>query len=278
MKVHTFDRLDDALQLLAESKSPLVPIAGGTDLLVSWHHRPKQGLQLLDLSRLNGELRSLRLTDDHVHLGALTTYWDVLTSTTVCEAFPLLRDAARQVGALQIQTRGTWAGNIGNGSPAADGVPVLMAYDATVLLQSIHGQREVPLHQYWTGYKKSVRRSDELIVAIRLPRRKRTVEWFHKVGARTAQTITKVGVAMTRDETGWRVCANSVAPYVCRCPNLEAALNEGTTFKDPADLRDIIAKDVAPIDDLRSTAAYRLRVLSNLLFHRLYDSTTNGIR
>src|SRR5207237_59937 len=128
--------LDQALGMMAER--PLTPIAGGTDLLVSWHHRTKNDLALLDLSPLT-ELAAVRLSDDELVLGGLTTYWQVMTSPDVCAAFPLLRDAARQVGAIQIQTRGTWAGNIANASPAADGVPVMMAYDAVVVLRSREG-------------------------------------------------------------------------------------------------------------------------------------------
>jgi len=263
--------LDEALGMMAGSPTPM-PVAGGTDLLVSWHHRPKEQLALLDLSRLNGQLPSMRLMDDRLELGALTTYWDVIESSDVSEAFPLLTDAARQVGAVQIQTRGTWAGNIGNASPAADGVPVMMAYDASVVLQSKGGWREVPLDGYYTGYKKSVKRPDELIVAIHMPRRKRNVEWFEKVGARAAQTITKVGVAVVHDANGWRVVANSVAPFVCRCRNFEAALEQGRKFATPEEIRDVIKKDVSPIDDMRSTAAYREAVLSRVLFHRLAGS------
>lgn len=269
MIVSTPASVNDALRLLAEAPAALTPIAGGTDLLVSWHHCPRDDARFLDLTRLAAELSELRLTRDVLELGALTTYWDVLQSPAVTAAVPLLAHAARQVGAIQIQTRGTWAGNIGNGSPAADGVPVLLAYDATVVLASAAGCREVPLDAYWTGYKQSVRRPDELIVAIRMPRRPRSVEWFHKVGARSAQTITKVGVAVVRDSAGWRIAANSVAPFVCRCRHLEAALAAGRAFARPDDIAAILQSDVAPIDDLRSTAAYRLNVLARILWFGL---------
>ena len=176
--------------MLAVADRPLTPIAGGTDLLVSWHHQVKDDWRLLDLSRLNGELASFHLTDDSLELGALTTYWDVMRSPEVCGAFPLMLDAARLVGAIQIQTRGTWAGNIANASPAADGVPVMMAYDAVVVLASTRGRREVRLDEYYSGYKRTVRQPDELIVAIHMPRRPREFEWFHKVGARSAQAIS----------------------------------------------------------------------------------------
>lgn len=267
MRVLTPTTLDEALNMLAAEGQFLTPIAGGTDLLVSWHHQPKDELNLLDLTALRDHLGRLRLTDEFLELGGLTTYWDVIASPEVSAAFPLLAEAARQVGALQIQTRGTWAGNIANGSPAADGVLVLMAYDATVILRSRAGQVEVPLDEYYTGYKQSVRRPDQLIAAIRVPRRKRTHEWFHKVGTRNAQAISKVGVAVVKDDSGWRVVANSVAPLVCRCRALERALAAGTIFQSPAEIRQLLAADVSPIDDVRSTAKYRATVLSRLLYY-----------
>ncbi len=270
MQVHRPATLDEALQLMQQPDVRPQPIAGGTDLLVSWHHRAKDGVRLMDLSRL-GELRTMRLTTDSLELGALATYWDVITSTEVSGVFPLLAQAAKLVGAMQIQTRGTWAGNIGNGSPAADGVPVLMAYDATVTLASSRGRREVALAEYWTGYKKSVKTADELIVEVRVPRHTCDFEWFHKVGARAAQAITKVGAAIVHSPAGWRVTANSVAPYVCRCKAMEAALERDEEFRSPDDVRQVISKDVAPIDDLRSTAAYRLNVLSRLIYFRLAE-------
>jgi len=256
--------------MLASADASLTPIAGGTDLLVSWHHVDRNGQCFLDLSRLD-ELRPFRLTDDTLELGALTTYWDVIRSADVTRAFPLLAQAARLVGAIQIQTRGTWAGNIANGSPAADGVPAMMAYDATVVLRSRDGTTEVPLDRYYTGYKQTVRRPDQLITAIRLPRRPRDVEWFEKVGARNAQAIAKLGVAVVRDPLGWRIAAHSVAPYVCRCRTLEQALNAGRSFASPADVLAALRPDISPIDDIRSTATYRERVLSRILYYRLAE-------
>ncbi len=271
MRVLSPTTLDEALELLAGDGRPR-PVAGATDLLVSWHQQVKDDWALLDLAPLRGELGAFRLTDEWLELGALTTYWDVRQSEEVAAAFPLLAEAARRVGAVQIQTRGTWAGNIGNGSPAADGVLVLMAYDATVVLQSRAGRTEVALDEYYTGYKQDVRQADQLIVGVRVPRRPRQREWFHKVGARRAQAITKVGVAVVRDARGWRVVANSVAPVVCRCRTLEAALEGGRTFRGPREIRRLLEADISPIDDIRSTAEYRAKVLSRLVYFWLLEN------
>ncbi len=270
MQLLTPDSLTAAVEMMSASSAPVTPIAGGTDLMVSWLAKSTDDLVLMDLSRIAG-LDGVRFSDEWLELGAMTTYWQVIELEAVRAEFPLLAEAASQVGAVQIQTRGTWAGNIGNGSPAADGVPVLMAYDAIVQLRSVDGIVETPLDQYFTGYKQSVRTPGQLITGIRIPRRRRDVHWFEKVGSRSAQAITKVGVAVVHDDRGWRVVANSVAPFVCRCRNMEKALDEGLTFKSPADILAVLAQDISPIDDIRSTAEYRACVLSRLLFYRLAD-------
>lgn len=269
MQVEQPANLEHALNLLAEHGGALTPIAGGTDLMVSWHHRPHEGLHYLDLGRVDA-LRGITLTNASLRLGARATYWEVIQRRDLRAEFGMLRRAALDVGAVQIQARGTWAGNIGNGSPAADGVPVMMAYEAEVELASAsRGARRVRLDEYWTGYKQSARQPDELIVAIHLPRRKRTWEYWHKVGSRAAQAITKVGVAAVVDAAGWRVCVNSAAPYVKRCRSLEAALDAGDRPATVAELNELLARDLSPIDDIRSTGRYRLWALGRVLFAAL---------
>ncbi len=246
-----------------------VPMAGGTDLLVQWPERvDEHDKTYLDLSKLN-ELKPLEWKEHELVLGGLTTYWDVIQDRGAWKEFPLLIDAARQVGAIQIQARGTWAGNIANASPAADGVPVLMAYDAAVVLESSEDREEVPLSEFYTGYKEMRRRPDQLIRAIRIPRRTYAFQLFEKVGSRRAQAITKVGVAVTRSDDGWRVVANSVAPTVCRCPAIEALLEHEAPVTSPEDLLPAIRQDVKPIDDIRSTARYRESVMARVLYFGL---------
>jgi CO/xanthine dehydrogenase FAD-binding subunit len=269
MKVLRPRRLDEALALKAADDAA-VPVAGATDLWVHWptsmaaHERT-----YLDLGGLD-ELRRIEVEGDTLVLGAGVTYWDVLRSEPCREHLPILLEAARQVGAVQIQARGTWAGNIANASPAADGVAVLMACDAEVVLASARGERRVPLDRYYLDYKVTVAEPDELIRAVRLPLRPYAFARFEKVGARRAQTITKVGVAMTSSAAGWRVVVNSMAPAVVRCPRIEALLagagGEGEGEGDfRAALADAIDGDLSPIDDIRSTAAYRRTVCARLI-------------
>src|SRR3989442_12437446 len=203
--------LAEALDMLA-SDGAAIPIAGGTDLLVHWPVRvDAHDRTYVDLSQLDA-LKPLSWTADELVLGGLTTYWDVIRDARAAREFSLLVDAARQVGAIQIQARGTWAGNIVNASPAADGVPVLIAYDAVVVLESWRGREEVPLDRFYSGYKQMRRYPDQLVVGIRIPLRRYTYQVFEKVGARRAQAIAKGGLAVTRSGAGWRGGGAGVAP------------------------------------------------------------------
>lgn len=259
----------EALKMLAASDGAAVPLAGGTDLMVHWPQRlDEYAKPFVDLSGLVN-LRAMRWKKSELVLGGLTTYWDVLRDARAWEELPLLTRAAHQVGAIQIQARGTWAGNVANASPAADGVPVLMAYDAVVVLQSLEGKETVPLAEFYTGYKQMRRRQDQLIVAIRIPRRRYDFQVFEKVGQRRAQAIAKVGLAVTHSKAGWRVVAASMAPTVRRCRAVEELLEERVPVRSPDDLLPALGRDVAPIDDVRSTAEYRKRVMARLLYHDL---------
>lgn len=259
--------------MLAEHKGGLTPMAGATDLLVHWPSRQEDhDRTFLDLSGV-GELRSIAWTPTALRIGALATYWETIREGRIGGMFPVLIEAARQVGAIQIQSRGTWAGNIVNASPAADGVPALMCYDANVVLASSASTRTVPLAEFYLGYRKTVRRPEELVSAIEIPLKPYDFGVFHKVGPRRAQAITKVGVAITRlagvKADAWRVVANSVAPTVCRCRNVERAIGGGTFLRSPDDFMPFVSADVSPIDDIRSTADYRRTVLCRLLYHSL---------
>ncbi len=264
--------LAEALAMRADHPDA-TPVAGGTDLCVNWPQSLAAGPRSrvwLDLSGIE-ELRALSWSDDGLALGACVTYWDVLQDRRATRELPLLGQSARQVGAVQIQARGTWGGNIVNASPAADGVPVLMAYDAVVVLRSRERTVKMPLSEFYDGYKEMRMQPDELLTGIHIPRARYDFEWFEKVGSRSAQAITKVGVAVTRRGREWRVVANSVAPTVCRCRAVEDLLASGSTVSGPDSLATALAHDVSPIDDVRSSARYRGRVLARLLYWGLRE-------
>ncbi|MGQ0814837.1 MAG: FAD binding domain-containing protein [Gemmatimonadota bacterium] len=255
--------LDEALAALRDDR--LMPIAGCTDVYVQLEFGQTPAQRYIDLWQLD-ELRGIEAEDGLLRLGALTTYTDIIRSELVREWLPMLVAASRLVGGVQIQTRGTLGGNIANASPAGDSLPVLAAADAVVVMRSQAETRRVPLTQFYTGYRRTVLRADELIVAVEIPRVTGR-QWFRKVGTRAAQAISKLVIAATRSDTP-RVAIGSVAPTVIRLPRTEAALAAGSI----ADAQRELMQEIAPIDDLRSTADYRKRVAANLLARFWHDT------
>jgi CO/xanthine dehydrogenase FAD-binding subunit len=249
--------LDEALGILRDEQR--TPIAGATDVYVALNFGTLAPRRFLDIWALD-ELRTISIHEDRLVIGALTTYSSLIQSHLVNERVPMLVEASRLVGGVQIQNRGTLGGNIANGSPAADGVPVLSATDTTIVLRSIDGERRVPVNSYYTGYRKTVMRPDELIVAIEIPRVEGK-QWFRKVGTRAAQAISKIVMAAVRSPSP-KISLGSVAPTVIRVPQTEAALAAGSSIDEAVE---ILGREIVPIDDVRSTADYRRRVSMNLL-------------
>jgi CO/xanthine dehydrogenase FAD-binding subunit len=262
--------LSEALDALS-AESRLVPLAGATDLMVYLEAGSLPPCTFLNLEPLR-DLKEIRFTGGAVSLGALATYRDVRTGNAGTQ-LPLLRLAAREVGALAIQNRGTWAGNIANASPAADGVPALMAYDAQVELSSKNGIRAVSLSSFYRGYKQMDRRPDELITAISMPiPAPGWREYFRKVGSRRFQAISKTLLAarilMTPDGTveDVRMVFASVAPYTLRAIETEGLIRGKHLSPDLVEeAARAIQDEIHPIDDIRSTEAYRRKVTSNLV-------------
>jgi xanthine dehydrogenase small subunit len=240
-------------------EGPLTPLAGCTDLYVGLNFGALTDRRFVNLWGLDA-LRGIEVRDGMLRIGALTTYSEIIRSATVRRRLPMLVAASREIGAVQIQNRGTIGGNIANGSPAGDTLPVLAAADALVELRSADRVRSVPFTAYYTGYRASVRRPDELITAVEVPAVDGT-QWFRKVGTRAAQSISKVVMAAVRADRP-RIALGSVAPTVVRARRTEDAL-AGRASMDEA--RAILQTEIRPIDDIRSTAAYRREVAARLL-------------
>jgi len=259
--------LTDALKMLRD-EGPLTPMAGCTDLYVNLNFGTLKDERFLNLWGLAG-LRSIDVRRDVVVIGAMTTHTDLIRSAVVNKRLPMLAAAAREIGGVQIQNRGTIGGNVANGSPAGDTLPALAAADAVVVLKSTSGTRRVPFTSFYTGYRQSVRRPDELIVAFEIPP-VRGRQWFRKVGTRAAQAISKIVMAGVRDRKETRIALGSVAPTVLRARKTEAALTIGASL---AIAQQTLLEEIAPIDDIRSTAEYRRAVSANLLARFLSDTS-----
>lgn len=258
--------LREALRMLRDD-GPLVPLAGCTDTYVNLNFGTLEDRRFLNLWPLD-ELRRIELRGDTLSIGALATFTQMIRSPLVQRRLPILAASSREVGGVQIQNRGTIGGNIANASPAGDTLPVLAAAEATLLLRSAAGARRVPFNSFYTGYRRSIMRPEELIVAIEIPRVEGR-QWFRKVGTRAAQAISKVVMAAVRNDVP-RIALGSVAPTVIRLPRTEAILAQRGTIEDA---RRTLAQEIHPIDDLRSTAEYRRRVSGNLL-ERFWKETS----
>jgi CO/xanthine dehydrogenase FAD-binding subunit len=263
--------LGAALERMAREPGAWKPFAGGTDLMVLLEAGKLPHHKFVNIWGLP-ELRGIEVTPAHVTLGALTTYTELRRHEIIARDFPLLCQAAAETGSIATQNRGTLGGNIANASPAADSPPALFVYDAELELVSASGARWVPYHGFWSGYKQMDLRSGELIRRIRLPREKSGwKQYYRKVGTRRAQAISKVCFAAAAHVDAGRIedvriALGSVAPTVLRAVETEKTLR-GERLS-PAILRgaqDVLAREIAPIDDMRSTSRYRRRVAQNLL-------------
>jgi CO/xanthine dehydrogenase FAD-binding subunit len=263
--------LGDALNVLTRDAGVWKPFAGGTDLMVLLEAGKLPHTNYLNIWNLS-ELRGIEVTDTQITLGALTTYTEIQEHETLQAEFPMLCQAASETGGLAIQNRGTLGGNIVNASPAADSPPALLVYDAELEFVSTQATRTVPYRTFHTGYKQMDMRPEELLRAIRLPRS--PPDWSHyyrKVGTRKAQAISKICFAgaarMDADQIAdVRIALGSVAPIPIRCVQTESALRGlAINAATMAAAKSALTAEIAPIDDLRSTKSYRLRVSLNLL-------------
>jgi CO/xanthine dehydrogenase FAD-binding subunit len=263
--------LADALTLLNTEPGTWKPFAGGTDLMVLLEAGKLDHRNYVNIWDLH-ELRGIEATDTHVTLGALTTYTEIQANPILRHEFPMLCQAASETGGLAIQNRGTLGGNIVNASPAADSPPALLAYDAEIELVSARGSRWLPYQGFHTGYKQMHIEADELLARIRLPRNTiNLTHYYRKVGTRKAQAISKVCfAAVGRNDRGkiadTRIVVGSVAPISVRCVQTEAALRGREPTQETIDTAcAAMLREISPIDDIRSTAKYRLQVAKNLL-------------
>ena len=263
--------LGEALDVLARNEGAWKPFAGGTDLMVLLEAGKLPHKNYVNIWNLK-ELRGIEVSDDQVTLGALTTFSEIQDHPILSEEFPMLCQAAKETGGVAIQNRGTLGGNIVNASPAADSPPALLAYDAELELVSKQGERRIPYFKFHSGYKQMDIRPDELLRTTHLPRRKNSLtHYYRKVGTRKAQAISKtcfagVGRVVNDRVADIRIALGSVAPIPLRCVKTEAALiNQEIRPESLAAAKEALASEISPIDDLRSTRNYRLRVSLNLL-------------
>jgi CO/xanthine dehydrogenase FAD-binding subunit len=244
-------------------------LAGGTDIFPAYVQKnlPKP---VLDVSQIE-EMRGIVRGESGWRIGGATT-WTEIARAELPPAFAGLQQAARQIGARQVQNRGTIAGNLCNASPAADGVPPLLTLDAQVELSSQAGQRRLPLADFITGYRRTARREDEILTAIHVPQQAaQGTASFVKLGARShlVISIVMVAVRLERAEDGAittaRIAVGAAADRARRLTALEADVIGKAVENASAAISPQHLSPLAPIDDVRATAAYRRDAAITLL-------------
>ena len=247
------------------------PLAGGTNLIVDLRAKRERPDRIVGLGEV-AELKGMEFGEDRISIGGATTVSDLLYSAEIAEAAPSLAESARLFAGLMVRNTATVAGNIACGSPAADLVPPLLSLDADVTLASAVAARTVPLDEYFLGYRRDVRRPDELITRVSWPRLPgRCVNTFYKLARRKGDAITVTGVAVTIAAAGGvctraRIALGAVAPVVLRAKEAERGL-EGRALTSAAidEAAAAAAGAASPIDDLRASAEYRLHTVEALV-------------
>lgn len=261
--------LDEALKALTR---PCTVLAGGTDFYPARVGRPVTE-DVLDISGIDA-LRGISETAAGWRLGATTT-WSELVEAELPPLFDGLKQAGREVGGRQIQNAGTLAGNLCNASPAADGVPALLALDAEIEVVCSTGHRRVPLAGFITGVRRTVLQPGELVAALHVPRPRHAARAaFLKLGARRYLVISiAMASAVVESAEGKvqaaRIAVGACSPVAQRLPALEAALAGAPLDRTLADRIDPVhLAPLSPIDDVRGSAAYR-RDAALVLLRRL---------
>ncbi|MBI4853592.1 MAG: FAD binding domain-containing protein [Acidobacteria bacterium] len=268
--VYSVKELNEAYKILSQESVKV--IAGGTDLMVFYSSGLSLPKKILDIWQLN-ELRNINEEGDYLKIGSLCTYTQLINDERVKHFAPCLVSASKTIGAVQIQNRGTLGGNIVNGSPAGDSLPVLAAFDVKLEIGSLNGIRQVPFNSFYTGYRQTVLAENELLLGILLPKQKdREKSEFYKVGTRAAQAISKVVIAFRAIVNAEKkiefiaIGLGSVAPTVIRATKTETLLNGAEiTFDLIEQARVQLSQEIVPIDDIRSTEHYRRVVTGNLI-------------
>jgi CO/xanthine dehydrogenase FAD-binding subunit len=269
--------LPEALRLLSKQGEGTRVISGGTDVSVYLKDGILRETHLLDISHLRG-LNYVRDGGSFISIGSRVTFSGVLRSRLLRRWASLLCQASAEVGSLQIRNLATVAGNICNASPAADSLPPLYVQDASVVLQSLAGRRELALPDYILGPRMTARRADELLVEVRVRKMEAGSKYyFKKLGLRNSQAISVVSVAAAWKGRKARIAIGAVAPTVVRALTAEAFIKKfGLSLRGLDKVCVLVSEAASPISDLRGSAEYRLEALRALAYEGFYEQLGGG--
>jgi len=271
--------LEDALVLLQQHQNDIRIIAGGSDIIIQLRDGAVKTEKLLNILPVK-DLRFIEERDGKIHVGALSTYTEIITSQPIRKHAWILVEAAKQIGAAQLQNTATIGGNLGNASPAADSLPPLYALGATVVTRNMSSRREIPIDRFFVGYRKTALKPDELIEEIYFDQLTRNdAGAYLKLGLRKANAISIVDVAaILREKRGdsygdVKIALGAVAPTIVRAHSCEQDLiGKRLTKKSLQEAAKLASQDTSPITDIRGSAEYRRKIVSSLVYQALHKA------
>lgn len=262
------------LEMMEQVQGSRRIMGGGTDLIVDLRAGKLKTEHLIDIKRIP-EFGAITEQDDCIRIGCAVTLSAVAQSPLVQTWTPTLAQGAGKVGCVQIRNKGTLAGNIETASPAGDGLNAAFALDGAVVLYSAAGERRIPLREYICGPRRTLRREDEVLAFVELPRHRFTREAFFKVGLRNALAISVVNGVVALDMEGGvvkdaRVSVGAVAPVPLRITAAETLLCENVLTEELAEeAGKLVTQSVSPISDLRASAEYRAYMAGTMVKRQL---------
>ncbi len=272
-------KIEEALEILTERGKEIKVIAGGTDLLIQYYDRLYEVGAWLDLKNIK-ELKEIKLYQKQMIIGTMVSHTQLEKSEDIKKYFPILSQAAADIGSPQIRNRGTIGGNVVNASPAGDLLAPLMAYDAQFKLQSNQREMIVPVEKFFIGPKKTILKPDQLLTQITLPLpKKKTYGCWIKIGKRKALIIATITLAlvveMAEDNKtikDVRTCLGSVAPTPIEIKEIrEKMIGKKFNELDFKQLGQIVEDKISPIDDIRGTREYRKDIAKNIMINALEE-------
>jgi CO/xanthine dehydrogenase FAD-binding subunit len=272
-------QIEEALEILTEYGKEIKVIAGGTDLLIQYYDRLYEVNGWLDLKNIK-ELKEIKIHQNRMEIGAMVTHIQLENSEDIKKYYPVLNQAAADIGSPQIRNRGTIGGNIVNASPAGDLLAPLMAYDAQFRLLSVQGEKIVPAEEFFIGPKKTILETAQLLTRIILPLpSERTYGSWIKIGKRKALIIATITLAMVveMDEDNKtvedvRTCLGSVAPTPIEIKEIRKKMvGKKINQLDFNQLGQLVEDKISPIDDIRGTREYRKDVAKNIMIDALEE-------
>ena len=272
-------KIEEALEILSKYEKEIKVIAGGTDLLIQYYDRLYEVNNWLDLKNIK-ELKEIKIYQNQMEIGVMVSHTQLEKSEDIKKYFPILSQAADDIGSPQIRNRGTIGGNIVNASPAGDLLAPLMAYKAKFKLLSTQGEKIIPAEEFFVGPKKTILEPTQLLTRIILPLpSEKTYGCWIKIGKRKALIIATITLALVvemaednKTVKDARTCLGSVAPTPIEIKEIRKKM-VGKNFNqlDFNQLGQIVEDKISPIDDIRGTREYRKNVAKNIMINALEE-------